>query len=131
MGPLVDANIGPQSNVGIVGIGGLGHVAIKLARALGAKVYAFTSKEAKRESLLALGASDVIVTTNENDFKKAAGLLDLIIDTVSAPHDLTPYANCLKIEATYAMVGVGSMSFSLPSFPWLFKNLNFHGSSPI
>jgi len=127
--PLVDANIRSGSNVGVVGIGGLGHLAIKLARALGANVFAFTRSESKRASLIELGANDVIVTEDPEEFKRAAGKLDLIIDTVSGPHDLIKNMNCLKSEGTYTMVGVGGQTVTLPTVPLLFRGLNFHGSA--
>jgi len=128
--PLVDAKVGKGSKVGVIGIGGLGHVAIKLARALGAEVYAFTTKESKRPTIESLGAQHVIVTTNEEQFTKAKGVgLDLIIDTVSGPHDLAPYFSTMRPEGIYTMVGAGSNNYSVPGFPLIMKGLNFRGSA--
>jgi len=126
--PLVDTNVGEGTKVGVVGIGGLGHVAIKLARALGAEVYAFTTKESKRQTIEELGASRVIVTTDPEQFKEAQGL-DLIIDTVSNAHDLAPYLSTLRPEATYAMVGAGGSQLAVPLFPLLMGGLNVRGSA--
>ena len=128
--PLVDAKVTKGTKVGVVGIGGLGHVAIKLARALGAEVHAFTTKESKRPTIEALGAHKVIVTTNEEQFTNAKTLgLDVIIDTVSGPHELMPYFNTMRPEGTYAMVGLGSNNLSVPGFPLVMKGLYLHGSA--
>ena len=126
--PLVDGNVGEGTKVGVVGIGGLGHVAIKLARALGAEVYAFTTKESKRATIEALGATHVIVTTDADQFKNAKGL-DIIVDTVSGPHDLVPYFNTLRPEGIYAVVGVGGPALAIPSLPLLMHGLNVRGSA--
>merc|ERR1719235_112335 len=126
--PLVDAKIGNGSKVGIVGIGGLGHVAIKLGRAVGAEVYAFTTKESKKQALLDLGATDVIVTTDKEQFSKVEGTLDLVIDTVSGEHDLNLYLSTLRHEGTFTMVGLGGSHFKVPGFPLIMKGAYFHGS---
>ncbi|MEA3039861.1 MAG: alcohol dehydrogenase [Sphingomonadales bacterium] len=106
--PLRHWRIGPGKKVGIVGIGGLGHMGIKLAHALGAHVVAFTSSESKREDARTLGADDVVVTRNPGEMTAHAGSFDFILDTVAASHDLDSYTALLKRDGTLCLVGVPS-----------------------
>jgi uncharacterized zinc-type alcohol dehydrogenase-like protein len=103
--PLRHWNAGPGKTVGIVGIGGLGHMGIKLARALGAHVVAFTTSESKRADALALGAHDVVVSRDAAAMAARAKSLDLIINTVAAPHDLDAFLATLKRDGTMVLVG--------------------------
>ncbi len=103
--PLRHWNAGPGKTVGIVGIGGLGHMGIKLARALGAHVVAFTTSASKRADAEALGAHDVVVSRDAAAMAAQAKRLDLIVDTVAAPHDLDAYLNLLKRDGTMVLVG--------------------------
>jgi uncharacterized zinc-type alcohol dehydrogenase-like protein len=96
---------GPGKKVGIVGIGGLGHMGIKLARAMGAHVVAFTTSESKRGSAKALGAHEVVVSRNAQEMAAHAKSFDLIVDTVAAPHDLDAYTQLLKRDGTLTLVG--------------------------
>jgi uncharacterized zinc-type alcohol dehydrogenase-like protein len=127
--PLSDAKIGPGKKVGVVGIGGLGHMALKLARALGAHVVAFTSKASKKDELITLGAHEAIVSSDEAELKRVANSLDLIIDTVSAGHDIVPFLNALVFKGTYCVVGAPPSGFNIPAMPLLFKRINFTGSA--
>src|SRR3546814_3935032 len=86
--PLRHWKVGPGQKVGVVGIGGLGHMGIKLAHAMGAHVVAFTTSESKREAAKALGADEVVVSRNADEMKAHAASLDFILNTVAAPHDL-------------------------------------------
>ena len=104
--PLKHWGAGPGKKVGVVGIGGLGHMAVKLAVALGAQVTAFTTSPSKRDAIRELGAAKVVISTNADDMAAHAGSLDLIINTVAAPHDLDPYLNLLKHDGTLVLVGV-------------------------
>jgi uncharacterized zinc-type alcohol dehydrogenase-like protein len=113
--PLKHWNIGPGKRVGIVGIGGLGHMAIKLARALGAHVVGFTTSERKREAIMALGAHEVVLTSAEGALKGHAKSLDLILDTVGAPHDLDVYLDLLRRDGTLVLVGVPESAHPSPS----------------
>jgi len=106
--PLRHWQIGPGKKVGIVGIGGLGHMGIKLAHALGAHVVAFTSSESKREDAKTLGADEVVVTRNPAEMTVHAGSFDFILDTVAASHDLDSYTAMLKRDGTLCLVGVPS-----------------------
>jgi len=126
--PLVQAKVGPTSKVGVVGIGGLGHLAVKLARALGASVTAFTSKASKRDELIALGANDVVVTSDAADLKRVTGTLDLIVDTVSADHDIMSLIDALVFEGTYHIVGAPSTPLKLGTFPLIMKQVRITGS---
>ncbi|MRW93480.1 alcohol dehydrogenase catalytic domain-containing protein [Duganella sp. FT80W] len=104
--PLRHWNVGPGKKVGIVGIGGLGHMGIKLARAMGAHVVAFTTSESKRQDAEALGAHEVVVSKDAAAMAKHASSLDLIINTVAAPHDLDAFVTLLKRDGTMTLVGV-------------------------
>jgi uncharacterized zinc-type alcohol dehydrogenase-like protein len=127
--PLKKAKIGPGKTVGVVGIGGLGHMALKLAHALKAHVIAFTSNIKKKDELISLGADEVVVTSDEEALKSFANKIDLIIDTVSAPHDVVPFINTLVFEGTYNVVGGPPAPFQIPAMPLLFKRINFTGSA--
>ncbi len=91
--------------VGVVGLGGLGHMAVKIAKAMGAEVTVFSTSPGKEQDAKKLGAKNFIVTTERKNFGQAAGKLDLIIDTVSAKHDFSPYLGTLKIGGTHVLVG--------------------------
>jgi len=104
--PLRHWNAGPGKKVGIVGIGGLGHMGVKLAHAMGAHTVAFTTSESKREDAKALGADEVIVSRNAEEMKAHAGSFDFILNTVAASHDLDAYTLLLKRDGTLCLVGV-------------------------
>lgn len=101
--------------VGIVGIGGLGHMGIKLAHALGCHVVAFTTSESKRSDALELGADEVVVSRNPNEMAAHARSLDLIVNSVAAKHDLDPFLNLLALNGTMALVGIPADSHPSPS----------------
>lgn len=110
--PLIRWNTGPGKTVGIVGLGGLGHLAVKFAHALGAHVVLFTTSEEKAAGAELLGANEVVVSKDPAAMKNQANRLDFIIDTASAPHDLTPYIRTLALDGTLCAVGaLGSMQF--------------------
>jgi uncharacterized zinc-type alcohol dehydrogenase-like protein len=103
--PLRHWKVGPGHQVGVVGIGGLGHMGIKLARAMGAHVVAFTTSESKRDAARALGAHEVVVSRNRGEMKAHAASLDFILNTVAAPHELDPFFALLRRDGTMALVG--------------------------
>jgi uncharacterized zinc-type alcohol dehydrogenase-like protein len=103
--PLRHWGAGPGKTVGIVGIGGLGHMGIKLARALGAHVVAFTTSESKRQDAHDLGAHEVVVSRDPAAMAAKTRSLDLIVNTVAAPHDLDVFLNLLKRDGTMVLVG--------------------------
>ena len=104
--PLRHWKVGPGKKVGIVGIGGLGHMGIKLAHAMGAHVVAFTTSESKRRDALDLGADEVVISRDAAQMKPHAGGFDFILDTVAAPHDLDVFTRMLKRDGTLCLVGV-------------------------
>lgn len=106
--PLRRWGAGPGKKVGIVGIGGLGHMGIKLARAMGAHVVAFTSSDAKRRDAEVLGAHEVVVSRDADAMAARGKTLDLIINTVAAPHDLDAFLTLLKRDGTMVLVGAPS-----------------------
>lgn len=108
--PLMHWKVGKHSTVGVVGLGGLGHMAIKLAHALGARVIVFTSHENKVAEAKRLGADEGVISKDANALKKYEGVFDFIIDTVSATHNLDPYLLMLKRDGVLCMVGA-------PEFP--------------
>ncbi|MBY6239694.1 NAD(P)-dependent alcohol dehydrogenase [Methylosinus sp. Sm6] len=127
--PLKHWGAGPGKSVGIVGVGGLGHMGVKLAHALGAHVVAFTTSPGKRESALALGADEVVVSTDPAAMAARAGRLDFILDTVAAAHDLDAYVNLLKRDGALALVGVPATPHPSPSAGGLiFKRRQIAGS---
>lgn len=127
--PLRHWNAGPGKKVGIVGIGGLGHMGIKLARAMGAQVVAFTTSESKRESATALGAHQTVVTRNPQELEPHAKSFDLILDTVAAPHDLDAYIHLLKRDGTLTLVGAPSTPHPSPgAMNLIFRRRSLAGS---
>jgi alcohol dehydrogenase (NADP+) len=128
--PLCHWQAGPGKTVGIVGIGGLGHMGVKLARALEAHVVAFTTSPAKSSAALKLGADEVVVSTNATDMAKRAGTFDFILDTVSASHDLDDYVKLLKRDATLALVGAPATPHPSPAiFNLLLRRRSIAGSA--
>ena len=113
--PLRHWNVGPEKKVGIIGIGGLGHMGIKLAHALGAHVVAFTTSESKRADAFKLGANEVVVSNNADEMAAQAGKLDFIINTVAMPHSLDSYLGLLRRDGTMAMVGIPAEPHPSPS----------------
>ncbi len=127
--PLRHWGAGPGKKVGIVGIGGLGHMGVKLAHALGAHVVAFTTSPGKVAAIKALGADDVVISTRPEEMQKHANSFDMILDTVAAPHDLDAYTGLLKREGTLALVGAPSTPHPSPAvFNLVFKRRAIAGS---
>ncbi|MES2043140.1 MAG: NAD(P)-dependent alcohol dehydrogenase [Pseudomonadota bacterium] len=104
--PLRHWQAGPGKKVGIVGIGGLGHMGVKLAHALGAHVVAFTTSDSKRQDARDLGADEVVVSRNADEMAAHAGSFDFILNTVAASHDLDAFTALLKRDGTLCLVGV-------------------------
>ena len=103
--PLRSWNIGPGSRVGVIGLGGLGHMAVKLATGLGADATVLSRTKDKEEDALQLGADRLLVSSDEAAMEEAQSSLDLIIDTVPVKHDLTPYLSLLDIDGALVLVG--------------------------
>ncbi|KGM53656.1 zinc-binding dehydrogenase [Lysobacter daejeonensis GH1-9] len=113
--PLRHWNAGPGKKVGIVGIGGLGHMGIKLAHAMGAHVVAFTTSESKRQDALDLGADEVVVSRNADEMKAHTGSFGFILNTVAASHDLDAFTRLLKRDGTLCLVGVPEHAHPSPN----------------
>ena len=103
--PLRHVGVKPGDKVGVVGMGGLGHMGIKFAKAMGAEVTLFTRSSSKAEEARNNGADHVIISTDRQQMKQAACSLDYILDTAPVEHDLNPYIQCLSIDGTYILVG--------------------------
>ncbi len=103
--PLRRWQVGEGSRVGVVGLGGLGHLAVKLAHALGAEVTVFTTSPDKADDARTLGAARVVLSTDDTAMAATAGSLDLILDTVSSPHDLAPYLTAIALDGTLCSLG--------------------------
>jgi alcohol dehydrogenase (NADP+) len=104
--PLRHWNVGPGQKVGVIGLGGLGHMAIKFAHSFGAHVVCFTTSAGKVADAKRLGADEVILSTSSEEMAKSPKNFDFILDTVSAAHDLGAYVNLLKRDGTLCMVGI-------------------------
>jgi len=127
--PLRHWKAGPGKKVGIVGIGGLGHMGIKLAHAMGAHTVAFTTSEGKRQDALDLGADEVVVSKNKAEMKRHANSFDFILDTVAASHDLDAFTTLLKRDGTLCLVGVPEHAHPSPNVGALiFKRRAIAGS---
>ncbi|GAA1463672.1 NAD(P)-dependent alcohol dehydrogenase [Williamsia maris] len=103
--PMRRWKVGPGVRVGVAGIGGLGHLAVKFAHALGASVTVFTTSAGKAAEASALGADTVVVSTDDSAMAATAGALDLIVDCVPVEHDLAPYLRCLALDGTLCSLG--------------------------
>jgi uncharacterized zinc-type alcohol dehydrogenase-like protein len=127
--PLRHWKVGRGTRVGVVGLGGLGHMAVKLAAAMGAEVTLFTTSVGKEKDAERLGASRVVLSRDPDLMAQAANSLDVIIDTVSAPHDLEPFFNALYREGTLVLLGAPSSPHPSPNvFSLLFRRRSLAGS---
>ncbi len=127
--PLRHWQVGPGKKVGIVGIGGLGHMGIKLARAMGAHVVAFTTSEKKIDDAIKLGAHEVVISKDQNQMQKHSRSFDFILNTVAAPHNLDDFLVLLKRDATLTLVGAPSSAHPSPAvFALIFGRRSIAGS---
>jgi uncharacterized zinc-type alcohol dehydrogenase-like protein len=126
--PLRHWGVGEGKKVGVVGLGGLGHMALKFARAFGAHVVAFTTSPGKTEDALRLGADDVVVSRNADEMQKHAGSFDFILDTVSADHDINAYINLLARDGNITMVGAPAKPLPVSVFGLILGRRSFSGS---
>ncbi len=127
--PLRHWGVGKDSVVGVVGLGGLGHMGVKLAVAMGAHVVVFTTSPSKVEDAKALGAHEVVLSTNEEAMNAQAARFDFILNTVAAPHSLDPLVAALKRDGTMVLVGVPAEPHPSPSvMPLIFGRRTIAGS---
>ena len=127
--PLQHWKVGPGKKVGIVGLGGLGHMGVKLAHALGAEVVLFTTSPNKREDALRLGADSVVISKDAAQMAAQANSFDFILNTVAAPHDLDAFLVLLKREGTMTLVGAPASPHPSPQvFNLIMKRRHLAGS---
>ncbi len=126
--PLRHWKVGPGQKVGIVGLGGLGHMGVKFAKAFGAQVVLFTTSPGKVADGKRLGAHEVVVSTNEAQMAAQAGTFDFILDAVSATHDINAYLNLLKHDGNLVLVGAPEKPLPVAAFPLIFRRRSFSGS---
>ena len=120
--------VGPGKKVGIVGLGGLGHMGVKFARAMGAHVVVFTTSESKRADALRLGANEVVVSRNAEEMQKHAGSLSFILDCVAVEHDINAYIQLLGVYGNLTLVGAPEKPLPLSVFGLLFGAKSVSGS---
>jgi uncharacterized zinc-type alcohol dehydrogenase-like protein len=126
--PLRHWKVGPGQRVGVVGLGGLGHMAVKFAKAFGAEVVLFTTSPGKIADGKRLGAHEVVVSKDERQMAAQAGRLDFILDAVSADHDLNAYLNLLKRDGHMVLVGAPEKPLPVSAFPLLIRRRSLSGS---
>lgn len=126
--PLKHWKVGPGQKVGIVGLGGLGHMGVKFAKAFGAHVVLFTTSPGKVADGKRLGAHEVVVSTDAAQMAAHANSFDFILDAVSASHDLNAYFNLLKRDGNLTLVGAPEKPLPVAAFPLIFRRRSFSGS---
>jgi len=126
--PLRHWNAGPGKKVGIVGLGGLGHMGVKFARAFGAHVVLFTTSPSKVDDGLRLGAHEVVVSKNADEMRKHASSFDFILDAVSADHDIDAYLQLLRLDGTLTLVGAPETPLPVSAFHLILPRRSFAGS---
>ncbi len=127
--PLRHWKVGKGQKVGIVGLGGLGHMGLKFAHAFGAHVVLFTTSPGKIEDAKRLGADEVVISKDEDEMQKHAGSFDFILDAVSAEHDLNVYLQMLKLDGTMTLVGAPEKPSPIASFNLIMKRRRLAGSA--
>ena len=126
--PMRHWGVTKGKKVGVVGIGGLGHMAVKIAHALGAHVVAFTTSASKKEDALRLGADEVVVSRNANEMQKHAGSFHFILDAVAAAHDINAYLNLLRRDGNITLVGAPEKPLAVSAFALIFGRRSLSGS---
>ena len=126
--PLRHWNVGPGKKVGIIGLGGLGHMGLKFAHSFGAHVVQFTTSVKKKEDAMKLGADEVVLSTDADAMKAHANSFDFILDTASAPHSLDPYTALLKRDGAMALVGLPDVFPTVNVTNLIFKRTSLSGS---
>lgn len=126
--PLKHWKAGTGKNIGIIGLGGLGHMAIKIAKAMGANVTVFTTSQTKADDATRLGADNVVLSSDAVQMKKCPKQ-DMILDTVSAKHDVNTYLNLLKVDGSLVLVGLPSQPLEVGAFNIVNGRKSFSGSN--
>lgn len=126
--PMRHWGVSKGKKVGVVGLGGLGHMAVKFGHAFGAHVVVFTTSPGKREDALRLGADEVVISRNADEMQKHAGSFDFILDCVSADHDINAYINLLARDGNITLVGAPSKPLAVSGFGLLIARRSLSGS---
>jgi alcohol dehydrogenase (NADP+) len=127
--PMRHWGVSKGKKIGVVGLGGLGHMAVKFAHAFGAHVVVFTTSPNKKEDALRLGADEVVVSRNTDEMKKHAGSFDFILDTVSADHDIDAYLNLLGRDGNVTLVGAPPTPLPVSAFSLITGRRSLSGSA--
>src|SRR5271157_3932676 len=127
--PMRRWNVSKGKKVGVVGLGGLGHMAVKFAHALGAHVVVFTTSPNKKEDALRLGADAVVVSRNADGMQKHTESCDFILDAVSADHDINAYINLLRRDGNLTIVGAPAKPLGVSAFGLIMRRRSFSGSN--
>jgi len=127
--PLRHWGVTAGKKVGVVGLGGLGHMGVKFAKAFGAHVVVFTTSPHKKEDALRLGADEVVVSIHVEEMQKHVGTFDFILDTVSADHDINAYLNLLRVDGNITLVGAPPKPLAVPAFALIMGRRSVSGSS--
>jgi uncharacterized zinc-type alcohol dehydrogenase-like protein len=126
--PMRRWGVTKEKKVGVAGLGGLGHMGVKFAHALGAHVVVFTTSPNKKEDALRLGADEVVVSRNAEEMQKHAGSFDFILDAVSADHDINAYIQLLRRDGNLTLVGAPAKPLAVAAFGLLFGRRSLSGS---
>jgi alcohol dehydrogenase (NADP+) len=126
--PMRHWSVTKGKKVGVVGLGGLGHMGVQFARAFGAHVVVFTTSPNKKEDALHLGADEVVVSRNADEMKKHTGSFDFILDAVSADHDINAYIDLLSVDGNVTLVGAPAEPLRVPAFSLIARRRSFSGS---
>jgi uncharacterized zinc-type alcohol dehydrogenase-like protein len=126
--PMRHWGVAKGKKVGVVGLGGLGHMAVKFAHALGAHVVVFTTSPSKKEDALRLGADEVVVSRHADEMKKQAGSFDFLLDAVSADHDISAYIELLRRDGNITLVGAPEKPLAVPAFGLILGRRSLSGS---
>lgn len=127
--PMRRWKVSKGQKVGVAGLGGLGHMGVKFARALGANVVVFTTSSKKKADALRLGANEVVVSTNNEEMQKHFGSFDFILDTISAEHDINAYLNLLRYDGNLTIVGASPKPFLVSPVPLIMGRRSLSGSN--
>jgi len=126
--PMHHWGVTKGKKVGVVGLGGLGHMAVKIADALGAHVVVFTTSPSKREDAMRLGADEVVISRNANEMTKHANSFDFILDAVAADHDINAYIELLRRDGNITLVGAPEKPLAVAAFPLIGRRRSLSGS---
>src|SRR3954453_12217557 len=126
--PIKKWGVGKGKKVGVVGLGGLGHMGVKFAHALGAHTVVFTTSPGKKDDALRLGADEVVISRDANEMAKHAGSFDFILDAVAAEHDINTYINMLTRDGNLTLVGAPAQPLPAAVFGLLMRRRSFSGS---